>query len=89
MNNYILAIEQIIKEEKPTEYANVKKYDDEQSALTKYYEMLSNVSADLGKSHTYMNIKIIDSYGVVLKEDIVGKYLYHLPKDEPTEEETE
>ncbi len=89
MKYYILTIEQIIKDGALTEYANVKKYNSEQSALTKYYEALSNVSADLGENHTYMNIKIISSQGQNVKEETVGEYMYYLPTDEPVETDEE
>jgi hypothetical protein len=47
----------------------------ENMALNNYYTKLANVSADIGNNHTFMNIKIVNSYGVVVKEDTVGNYV--------------
>ena len=74
MKYYIETIEQIIKEGELQEYGTTEKVADENSALSKYYTKLANVSADLGKNHTYMNIKIVNSYGVEIKRDQVGNY---------------
>jgi hypothetical protein len=47
----------------------------ENMALNNYYNKLAHVSADIGNNHTFMNIKIVNSYGVVVKEDTVGNYV--------------
>ena len=44
----------------------------------KYYKKLSDVSADLvtiddSKKHYYMDIRIVDSTGGVIKKDVLGK----------------
>ena len=46
-----------------------------EAVLAKYYKKLSDVSADIGedKNHYYMDIRIVDSNGGVLKKDKVGK----------------
>lgn len=47
---------------------------------SKFYKKLSDVSADLvtideTKSHYYMDIRIVDSTGIVVKKDKLGKYV--------------
>lgn len=95
MMYYIDSIEQIIKDGQLTEYGGREKVGDENSALSKYYKKLSNVSADLGKNHTYMDIKITISTGGVIKKDSIGTYQTTLsvntsegPIEVATEEET-
>ena len=44
----------------------------------KFYQKLSDVSADLvsideSKNHYFMDIRIVDSTGGVIKKDVVGK----------------
>ena len=75
MKFYLDTIEQIIGEGGAlTEYGAREKKNDEQSALTAFYQKLSNVAADLGKGHTYMDIKIVNSEGGCIKKDAVGAY---------------
>lgn len=74
MKYYIHTIEQITKDEEISEYSKSEKVDDYPTALSKYYKKLSDVSADLGKNHTYMNISILNSVGNILKKDEVGAY---------------
>lgn len=75
MKYYIESIEQTLINGVLNEYGGTEKVADETTALSKYYKKLSDVSADIGKNHTYMNIKIVNSYGVVVKEDTVGNYV--------------
>ena len=87
MQYYINSIEQIIQDGELKEYGGTEKVADETTSMSKYYKKLSDVSADIGKNHTYMNIKIVNSYGVTVKEDAVGNYLEELPVvEEPIEE---
>ena len=37
-------------------------------------QKLSNVAADLGKNHVYMDIKITNSEGGIIKKDSLGIY---------------
>ena len=75
MKFYLDTIEQIIGEGGAlSEYGAREKKNDEQSALTAFYQKLSNVAADLGKGHTYMDIKIVNSEGGCIKKDAVGTY---------------
>jgi hypothetical protein len=77
MKFYIDTIEQIIGEEEGTytEYGLREKVNDENLALSKYYTKLSNVAADLGKGHVYMDIKISNSIGGIVKRDTLGEYI--------------
>ena len=76
MKYYIQTIEQINGEEEGTftEYANVSKENTEEAALSKFYKKLSDVSAALGKTHVFMDIKIVNSVGGCVKRDSVGTY---------------
>lgn len=76
MKYYIQTIEQIKGETEGTytEYGNTEKVNDEQVALSKFYKKLSDVSAALGKTHVFMDIKIVNSIGGCVKKDSVGAY---------------
>lgn len=74
MKFYIVTIEQINAEGGYSEYGKVEKVDTEELALSKFYKKLSDVSADLGVGHTYMDIKIFNSEGGCIKKDVVGVY---------------
>lgn len=76
MNYYIDTIEQV----KGTEEGSINEYGgrskegtDLNAVLAKYYKKLSDVSADIGKNHYYMVIKIVDTTGGVVKEDKLGQ----------------
>lgn len=77
MKYYIQTIEQIKGEEEGTysEYSNVQKENDEASAYAKFYKRLSDVSAALGNTHTFMDIKIVNSVGGCIKKDSIGTYV--------------
>ena len=73
---YIDTIEQIVKDGENTEYgARSKEGADLNAVLAKYYKKLSDVSADIGKNHLFMDIRIVNSLGEVVKKDAVGKYV--------------
>ena len=87
MQYYINSIEQINQDGELKEYGGTEKVADETTSMSKYYKKLSDVSADIGKNHTYMGIKVVNSYGVVVKEDAVGNYVEEVPVvEEPIEE---
>ena len=73
---YIDTIEQTKGEENAiNEYGKREKWAlDYQQVLSKYFKKLSDVSADIGEgnNHYYMDIRIVDSNGGVLKKDKVG-----------------
>ena len=75
MKFYLDTIEQIKGEEEGTytEYGKREKHNTEQSALTKFYQTLSNVAAS--SQHVYMDIKITNSEGGCIKKDSIGKYI--------------
>ena len=77
MKFYIDTIEQIKGEEEGTytEYGKREQKADEQTALTAFYKKLSDVAAAIGKTHTYMDIKITNSEGGCIKKDSVGTYV--------------
>ena len=72
---YIFAIEQIIKNEELQEYCTQEKVADTQLALSKFYKKLSDVANDIGKGHTWMDIRILNSIGGMVKHDKVGEYV--------------
>ncbi len=87
MQYYIDTTEQIIKDGALAEYGGKEKAGtDESSALSKYYKKLSDVSADIGNVHTYMNAKLVNSVGGEIKSDEVGQYLTELPTTTTGEE---
>lgn len=72
---YIFAIEQIIKDGELSEYNTQEKVADSQLAMSKFYKKLSDVSNDIGKNHTWMDIRILNSIGGMVKHDKVGEYV--------------
>lgn len=84
MKFYIQTIEQITKNNEISEYGGTEKVDTEQAALTKFYKKLSDVAADIGKNHTYMDIKIVNSLGGCINKDSIGEYV-EAPEEEPEE----
>lgn len=75
MKYYLDKIEQINgeKEGTYTEYGSRTKYTDEKSATTEFYKTLMNVSNS--ESHVYLDIKIVNSEGGIIKKDSIGKYV--------------
>ena len=78
MSYYVLTIEQAKDKDNPevtNEYANVKKYADQQSAEVYFYTRCSEIANALGKTHYYGHLKIMNSLGGVIKQDTIGKYV--------------
>ena len=78
MSYYIDTIEQVKGETEGSvnEYGKrEKKGDDLNVTLAAFYTKLANVSNDIGegKNHYFMDIRIVDSTGGVIKKDRVGK----------------
>ena len=77
---YIDTIEQVkgAGEGEINEYGSRTKKNSYETALTSYYASLSNVANDLisettpDKNHYYLDIRIVDSTGGVLKKDKLG-----------------
>lgn len=75
MAYYIDTIEQTKGESGVNEYGKREKWAlPYEQVLSKYFKKLSDVSADIGeeKNHYYMDIRIVDTTGGVLKKDTVG-----------------
>ena len=75
MKFYVNTIEQINGQEEGTysEYSSSTKYNDEKTATTKFYDKLAAVSNS--SAHTWMDIKIVNSEGGIIKKDSIGKYI--------------
>lgn len=75
---YIDTIEQVKADEGINEYGKREQWKlPLEQVEAKFYKKLSDVSADLisideSKKHYYMDIRIVDSTGGVLKKDVVG-----------------
>lgn len=74
MKYYIQTIEQIKKNDALEEYAKIESYTDYNTAYSKFFEKLMNVSNDLGKNHTYLNIKMMVSDGTEIDRKTIGAY---------------
>ena len=73
MKYYIQTIEQVKKEEGGyNEYGNTEKVNDESAAMSKFYKKLSDVSSSA--AHQFMDIKVVNSLGGVVKKDSIGTY---------------
>lgn len=77
MSFYVFTIEQIRGESEGTysEYAGTKKFGDEQAAEVYFYQRCAEVSNTLKTTHTYMDIKIVNSLGGIIKKDTIGSYI--------------
>lgn len=79
MRYYIDTIEQVKGDEGAVNEYGKREIQNEdktyEEVLSAYYVKLGNVANDIGegKNHYYMDIKIIDSDGGVLKKDKVGQ----------------
>lgn len=75
MKFYLDKIEQVKTETEGeyNEYGSRTKYGDEQTARTKFYETLMNVSNSA--THVYLDIKIVNSEGGIVKKDSIGAYI--------------
>lgn len=78
MSFYVFTIEQVYDEDHEgayKEYAGTKKFADQQAAEVYFYQRCAEVSNALGKTHTYMDIKIVNSLGGITKKDTIGSYI--------------
>lgn len=77
MSFYVFTIEQIRGESEGTysEYAETKKFGDQQAAEVHFYTRCAEVSNALKTTHTYMDIKIVNSLGGIIKKDTIGSYI--------------
>jgi hypothetical protein len=74
MKYYLDTIEQVKAETGVNEYGKREKYNDIDSAEVSFYNKCANVRNDIGegKNHYYMDIRIVDTTGGVLKKDKIG-----------------
>ena len=76
MKFYVITIEQVHSESSLSEYATKSDGMTEKQASTTFYDKLSAVNKDLSDNgHTFMDIKIVNSVGGVIKKDQLGKYV--------------
>ena len=75
MKYYIRKIEEITTQEEGVynEYATISKENDYNTALSKYYKALSDVTSSA--AHVYFNIQLVNSHGNVLEDKIIGEYI--------------
>lgn len=75
MKFYLDTIEQLYGETEGTftEYGKREIKADYNTALTAFYTKLMNVSNS--SSHVYMDIKIVNSEGGIVKKDVIGSYV--------------
>ena len=74
MKYYVLTIEQYTPKdaEAKTEQAKVQKQNTYDSALSYFYNCLKTVADS--SAHNFLDIKIFDSKGGLLKKDTYGEY---------------
>ena len=76
MKFYVITIEQVHSESGLSEYATKSDGMTEKQARTTFYDKLSAVNKDLSDNgHTFMDIKIENSVGGVIKKDQLGEYV--------------
>lgn len=76
MKFYVITIEQLHNGDKLQEYATKSDALTEKSARTTFYDKCSAVNKDLSDNgHTFMDIKIVNSVGGIIKRDQLGQYI--------------
>ena len=77
MKYYVITCEQVHGEGgKLGEYMTKSDSMTEQSARTTFYDKCSAVNKDLSDNgHTFMDIKLVNSEGGVIKKDTLGAYV--------------
>ena len=75
MKYYIMTIEQYTAQgaEKPTEQSKVEKKNTYDSALSYFYNTLKTVADSA--AHNFLDIKIVQSDGGIIKKDQYGAYI--------------
>lgn len=89
---YLISIEQTHSNGALVEYAGAKQYPTEKQAKTAFYDKCKGVNADLSDSgHTFMSIRVENSVGGIVKQDVLGAYQVEeeTPEEETPEETTE
>lgn len=76
MKYYVITSEQLHTESGLGEYMTKSDGMTEKAARTKFYDTCSAVNKDLSDNgHTFMDIKIVNSIGGIIKKDQLGKYI--------------
>ena len=76
MKYYVLTIEQIHNDSQLAEYATKSDGMSQKQAMTTFYDKCSAVNKDLSDNgHTFMDIKVVNSTGGVVKRDQLGQYV--------------
>lgn len=75
MKYYVMTIEQYTASgaEAPTEQSKVEKKNTYDSALSYFYNTLKTVADSA--AHNFLDIKITQSDGGIVKKDVYGKYI--------------
>lgn len=75
MKYYIMTIEQYTAQgaEKKSEQSKVQKENTYDSALSYFYNTLKTVADSA--AHNFLDIKIVQSDGGIVKKDVYGKYV--------------
>ena len=75
MKYYVMTIEQYTAQgaEAPTEQSKVEKKNSLDSALSYFYGTLKTVADSA--AHNYLDIKIFQSNGGLIKKDVYGAYI--------------
>lgn len=83
MNNkfYTFFIEQTQNGDALAEYSGTTSYASHQAAQVAYFDKLKNVSADIGKAHTYCFAEIRDSFGNRYENNVLGERV--MPESAP------
>lgn len=76
MKYYVIAIEQVHTDTGLGEYATKSDPMTQQSAYSTFYDKCAAVNKDLSdKGHTFMDIKVVNSTGGIIKKDELGEYV--------------
>ena len=77
MKYYVFSVEQLHNSEgKLIEYATKSDALSQQGAMTAFYDKCSAVNKDLSDNgHTFMDIKVVNSMGGIVKRDQLGQYV--------------
>lgn len=77
MKYYVFSIEQVKSDGKWAEYATKSDpYPSEKQAKSAFYDKCAAVNKDLSENgHSFMDIKIVNSEGGIVKKDTLGKYI--------------
>lgn len=77
MKFYVVTIEQTHADGALVEYGKTTQFDTEKTAMSAFYDKLAAVNKDLkpDTAHTFMDIKVVNSVGGIIKKDAIGEYV--------------